>query len=686
MKVTQKHFLLLPVVALGMTTSCKNNGLNKSNNVAQQTPIKYIDSANFDVSVSPGENFFKFANGSWIKNTKMPGDKSRWGSFDELAEKTDESVKTVLESASAKSNDINESLVANFYKSGMDSTAINSKGLKAIDPLLTAVNNVSNVEQLLDLIIVNTKQGLGTVLGLSIEPDDKNVNNLIVKFYQDGIGLPNKDYYTDKDPNSQSIRDEYKAYIAKILQFSGQDEATAKVNAEKVFALEDKMAQSMLRQQEMRDPVALYNKFKVDDFSKQTPNLNWIQILEKLGIPHQDSFIIATPKFYNALSKLIVSEPLDVWKNYMTFQTITSMATYLNDEVNNVAFDFYGKKLKGQKEQQPRWKRVKNVINGTIGESMGQLYVKKYFKPEAKEKMVSLVSNLQSAFAERIQALDWMSDATKQKALAKLNSFTKKIGYPDKWKDYSKLAISKDNYAQNVLNSFAFHYNQEINKLGKPVDKTEWFMTPNTVNAYYNPAFNEIVFPAAILQFPFFDFGADDAINYGGIGAVIGHEMTHGFDDQGAQYAADGNLSDWWTPEDKKKFQAKTAVLVKQYNDFTVLDSLHVNGAMTLGENIADLGGVAIAYQAFKKTKQGQSNELIDGFTPDQRFFLSWAQVWRGIATPEYTVQLLKTDFHSPGEARANIPLSNFEPFYKAFNVKEGDKMYRSESERAKIW
>lgn len=685
MKINKLNYFLLPVAAAGLFAQCADSGKSTSD-AGEQGPVRFIDSANFDFSVRPQDNFFEYANGSWIRNTPIPGDKPRWGSFDELGERTDVSVKKVLEEAKSNSNDIIEASIANFYYSGMDSVMINKKGLSAIQAQLDAIKGISSTEQLIDVIITNSKQGLNSVLGLSVEPDDKNVNVLITKWYQGGLGLPNKDYYTDQDEKSVSIREDYKVYIATILKVTGQDDATSAANAAKIFEIEDKLAKASLRQQEMRDPIRLYNKYLVQDFTNKTPNLKWNDILEKMEIKNQDSFIIAMPDYYIALSKLLADQPLEDWKQYMTFHTINDMSTYLDDRINAASFDFYGKKLKGLQEQQPRWKRVKGVINGTIGESLGSLYVKKYFKPEAKEKMVVLVNNLAAAFEERINALDWMSDVTKQKALTKLHSFTRKIGYPDKWKDYSKLAVGKDNYAQNVLNAFAFNYKYEVDKLGKPVDKHEWFMTPNTVNAYYNPAFNEIVFPAAILQFPFFDFEADDAINYGGIGAVIGHEMTHGFDDQGAQYAADGNLSDWWTPEDKKKFQAKTAILVKQYDNFVVIDSMKVNGRMTLGENIADLGGLAIAYQAFKKTKQGQSNEKIDGFTPDQRFFLSWAQIWRGKATDEYAVQLLKTDFHSPGIARANVPLSNFEPFYKAFDVKEGDKMYRPESERAKIW
>lgn len=676
--------LMLP---LGIAAACIACGDSTgSQNQSEGKSIQYIDSANFNFEVKPGDDFFEYANGGWIKNTKMPGDKTRWGSFDELAERTDNSVKQLLESAKTSSSDIQESMVAVFYKSGMDSNAINQKGIDAIKPQLDAIRSVGTTEQLVTIMVNSEKNGIAKVFGLSIEPDDKNVTKLMVKFYQSGLGMPSKDYYTKTDSAARSIQEQYKNYIAKVLQFAGQDQAVAQANAQAIYDLEHELAQASLSRVEMRDPQKLYNKYSVQEFSKQTPNIDWAEVLDQFGAGNEDTLLMAMPAYHKALSHLLTAKPLEVWKNYMLYHTISDMSYYLSDDILAASFDFFRKTLRGQAEQEPRWKRVKNVINISIGESLGSLYVKKFFKPEAKEKMLTMVNNLQIAFEERIRALDWMTEPTKAKALAKLNSFSKKIGYPDTWKDYSKLALTEDNYAQNVLNAFAFYFQSEIGKLGKPVNKNEWFMTPNTVNAYYNPSFNEIVFPAAILQFPFFDFDADDAINYGGIGAVIGHEMTHGFDDQGAQYAADGNLSDWWTAEDKARFKDKADLVVNQYNNFVVFDSFKVNGALTLGENIADLGGVAIAYQAFKKTPQGQSTELIDGFTPDQRFFLSWAQIWRGIATRENALQMLTIDFHAPAKARANLPLANFTPFYEAFKLQPSDKMYLPEEQRIVIW
>lgn len=663
-----------------------------SGNTPKTTTVEdsttYLNRANMDTAVKPGDNFFLYANGGWIKKTTIPGDKTRWGSFDELADNTNKSVHTLLEEvakekATPGSPQYN---VASFYKSGMDTAAIDQQGAKAIEKELDAIKGITNSQQLLDVVVANGKKGLQTILPSYVGPDDRNVTQNIVQFMQGGLGLPSKDYYTDKDATAEANRAAYKKYIAKILALGGVDSLTADKDAVSIFDLENKMAAASLYPKEMRDPQRMYNKFSLDQFSKETPNINWKDVFAKMGVTGQDSLLVAVPQYYKALSGLLKSTPIETWKAYLTYNALSDMAPYLGDNFENARFDFYSKTLSGQKEQKPRWERVMQVINGAVGHQLGKLYVDKYFKPEAKTKMVELVQNLQDAFSARIKNLDWMSDATKEKAQAKLAAFMKKIGYPDSWKDYTGLKITEDNYAQNVLNASEFEYNYDLKRLGKPVDRSEWGMTPNTVNAYYNPAFNEIVFPAAILQFPFFDFGADDAVNYGGIGAVIGHEMTHGFDDQGAQYAADGNLKNWWTPEDEKKFKAKTKMVEDQFNKYTVLDSIHVNGGLTLGENIADLGGITIAYDAFKKTKQGQGNEMIDGFTPDQRFFLSWAQVWRGIITPERAKQLIKIDPHAPAEWRANGPVSNFEPWYKAFNVQPGDKMYRPENDRAKIW
>ncbi len=678
-----QSLLKLSIVAASCTTI-----LSCSAPAEKQSSFKFIDKANMDTTISPAEDFFKYANGAWLNNTEIPGDKTRWGSFDELRDRTNKDVHQILEEVKNTSEKAgtNKGNVGAFYKSGMNVEAIEKAGIEPIKPLLNNIASITDNKQILDVVADLYKQGVHSIIGGYIGADDKDVHENIIQFYQSGLGLPTRDYYFNADSISESQRVAYKQYMVKILTLSGANETDAVEKANNILALETRLAAASLRPVDMRDANKRYNKFSSSQFSAQTPNINWSDLLGKLGAANVDSFIVATPEYYKALSKELAATPLTTWKDYLSFHLVSDMAPYLSNDFDNARFEFYGKTLGGQKEQKPRWERVMGVINGAIGDQLGALYVEKHFKPEAKVRMVELVQNLQDAFHERITNLDWMSDITKQKAIAKLNTFIRKIGYPDAWKDYAGLEITPDNYVANILKSSAFEYNREISKLGKKVDRKEWFMTPNTVNAYYNPTYNEIVFPAAILQFPFFDFNADDAINYGGIGAVIGHEMTHGFDDQGCKYDAEGYLRNWWTDEDAKLFGNKTGIVVEQFNSYTVLDTVPVNGQLTLGENIADLGGVTIAYQAFKKTKQGQSNELIDGFTGDQRFFLSWAQIWRGKARPETARQLIATDPHSPGEWRCNGPLSNFEPFYKAFNVKEGDKMWRADSIRAKVW
>jgi len=656
---------------------------------AAKNDMKFIDRANMDTAVAPGEDFFKYANGQWLNKTEIPGDKTRWGSFDELRDRTNKDVHDLLIAAAASNAKVGtpEGDVGAFFKSGMDTVAINKAGIEPITVLLSQIDGMQSNADIMPLVAAFYTKGIHSIFGGYIFADEKDVNNNIMQFSQNGLGLPTKDYYTKTDENSEKIRVAYKKYLADLLTKSGVDAATATTQAEQIFNLEKQLAAASLSPVEMRDPNKLYNKFTPAQISAAT-GIDWTKFIADLGVTKgADSIIVSTPNYYKTLGAQLKATNLDIWKAYFKAHLISDMAPYLSQDFVTARFEFYSKTLSGQKQQKPRWESVMGVINGAIGDELGQLYVSKHFKPEAKARMVELVNNLQTAFHDRINTLDWMSDATKNKAIAKLNTFIKKIGYPESWKSYEGLVIVPNNYVENVLNASAFEFKRELAKLGTKVDKKEWLMTPNTVNAYYNPVFNEIVFPAAILQFPFFDANADDAINYGGIGAVIGHEMTHGFDDQGCQYDAEGYLKNWWTPEDAKLFAEKTGVVVDQFNGFTVLDGkVNVNGQLTLGENIADLGGITIAYDAFKKTKQGQSEELIDGFTPDQRFFLSWAQIWRNKSTDAMALQLIETDPHSPGEWRCNGPLSNFEPFYKAFNIKEGDKMFVPVDKRAKVW
>jgi putative endopeptidase len=500
------------------------------------------------------------------------------------------------------------------------------------------------------------------------------------------LGLPDKDYYFKEDERSKKIQVGYKNYIKQLFVLAGTNDAEAEEAASIVYLYEKNLAESSMNRVAMRDPYKLYNKMTVNDLVEKCDGFNWEDFLIKLGATDVKNIIVAQPDFFVTATQMLKAGSIADWKIILKYQAISKMAPYLSEKFDNAKFDFYGRTLSGQKEQKPRWKRVSSVVNDAVGMELGKIYVKKYFTEEAKIRMLQMVNNLQVVYEQRIKNLDWMSAETKTQALEKLNSFIKKIGYPDTWRNYEGLSINKNDYIGNVIASNEYDYAFNLNKLQQAVDKTEWGMTPSTINAYYNPAYNEIVFPAGILQFPFFDFGADDAVNYGGIGAVIGHEMTHGFDDQGAQYAADGNLKDWWTEADKKKFKEKTDAIVKQYNEFTVLDTMHVNGELTQGENIADLGGVTIAYEAFKLTKQFKEGKVIDGFTPEQRFFLSWAQIWRANSTPEETAKRIATDPHSPGEFRCNGPLTNFAPFYEAFKLSAKNKMYKKPTERLFVW
>ena len=649
---------------------------------------KFIDPSNMDLSLKPGDNFYLYANGNWLKNTPIPPSKTRWGSFNILAEESSVSLKKLLEDAA--SNPGTNSLmkrVGEFYASAMDSNAIEKLGSQPIRAYLDAITQLSGKEQLIDHInFLRAHSITSSLYRLGVTQDAKNVTTYIISIGQGGTSLPDRDYYLKDDQRSKNVRKEYIKYITTLFSLCGTDEAAAAGNANTILDLEKKIAQAQMSRVEMRDPVKLYNKFSVDGLSAKTPSLNWRKILLQSGYGiGQDSIIVSNPRFMVFADSLLNAVPLNDWKVFLQWNVIRDAAPYLSNAFVNANF-IYNQAISGQKEQTPRWQRMSGLIDGQLGDLLGQLYVDKYFNIDAKKRMLELVNNLQETFEERITKLDWMSGETKARALGKLNAFTKKIGFPDKWKTYEGLEIKKDDFLGNLIRCNQWQYNYNVNRLGRPVDKTEWGMTPPTVNAYYSPPKNEIVFPAGILRFPFFDFEADDAVNYGGIGAVIGHEMTHGFDDQGRQFDADGNLHDWWTKVDADEFKKRADEVVNQYNGFVILDSLHVNGKLTLGENLADLGGLNIAFAAFKKTEQGKGNKKIDGFTPDQRFFLNWAQVWRNNILPEAAANLILTDPHSPGVCRCNGPVTNIDAFYKAFDIKEGDKMFKPKEKRTKIW
>jgi putative endopeptidase len=678
----------LPIYAIAAVLAMASSQQQTAKNT-EAPGSKLLDPANMDTTVHPGDNFFQYANGSWLKNNPIPKSETRWGSFNLLQENNYKALHSLLDSAAGVKNAPAGSIVqkvGDFYRTGMDSASIDRAGITPLNNILARIDAIKDANGIIAEAAQEHTEGLDPLFSFGISPDDKNVTKEICQFGQGGLGMPGREYYIDNDARTTKVRDAYKQYIPQMLQLMGEDKAAADKDATDIYNLERNLAGASMTRVEMRDPYKLYNKFDVNGINKLTPGLDWKMLLTDLKVSGQDSMIVGMPAFFTEVAKQLKATPITTWKKYMKYHLVNEMSPFLSAAFDTTHFNFYGKAMSGQQEQRARWKRVMQTVDRSEGELLGQLYVDKYFKPEAKKRMQELVNNLQQTYADRIQKLDWMSDETKKKALNKLNAFMKKIGYPDKWRDYGALTIVNNDYVKNVLASSQWEYNYELNKLGKPVDRAEWGMTPPTVNAYYNPAFNEIVFPAGILQFPFFDEKADDAVNYGGIGAVIGHEMTHGFDDQGRLYNAEGNLSNWWMPADSANFTAKADKMVDQFNKIVVIDTSHANGRLTEGENLADLGGLNIAYEAFRKTKQGQGNEKIDGLTPDQRFFLSWAQVWRANTRPEEMARRLKTDPHSPSELRCNVPISNMEAWYKAFNIKDGDKMFRPEADRARVW
>lgn len=649
--------------------------------------MKYIDASNMDLSVKPGDNFYLYANGNWLKNNPVPASKTRWGSFDVLRQTSLERQKQLCEDAAAgKIKDSAAKRVGDLYTSAMDSAAIEKLGASPIKPELQRLAGLTTKEQALHEIITLRQKGIGGLLfGFGVGQDDKNVNQYIPSINQGGTSLPDRDYYLKTDARSKMIQQAYLSYITDMFVLTGEDSVAAKAKAQKIYDLEKSLAIVQMSRVEMRDPQKTYNKFAVADLSKTTPDLDWSALLKEMKVNNADSVLTNNPNFLKTADALFNTVDLETWKAYLQWAVIKSTAGYLSNDFVSRQFKFT-QVLSGQKQIAPRWQRMSGMVDGALGELLGQLYVKKYFNDSAKQRMITLVKNVQTTFRDRINKLDWMTDSTKQAALGKLDAIINKIAFPDKWESYPGVVTTKTDLLGNLQSINEFQYNKMVNRMGQPVDKTEWGMTPPTINAYYNPANNEIAFPAGILQFPFFDFGADDAVNYGGIAAVIGHELTHGFDDEGRQYAADGNLKEWWTSTDAKQFNERADKVAAQYDAFTVNDSLHVNGRLTLGENLADLGGLNIAYEAFKKTDEGKSDKKIDGFTPDQRFFLSWAQVWRANITPEFASQLIVVDPHSPGMYRCNGPVSNIDAWYKAFDVQQGEAMFKPEDARIKVW
>ena len=650
---------------------------------------KFIDASNMDLNYKPGNDFNLYASGTWIKNNPVPAKETRWGSFNVLRDFNINAVKNILLEAqndkTAKAGSVKRR-IGDFYAAGMDSMGIEKLGASPILPELAKVASATSLEDIISEAAVMRTQGLGSPLfSFYVGQDRKEATKLIAQLGQGGTTLPDRDYYLKADARTLKIQDAYKKYITQLFVLSGSTEELAKKNAETIFAIEKALATAQMSRVEMRDPYKTYNKFSVADFSKTTPNMNWTTLLPKMKVSGQDTMLVGAPKFFTDLNALLVATPVADWKTYLQWNVLKTSAPYLSSAFVDANFAFT-QVLTGQKVQTPRWQRMSQLTDGTLGELLGQLYVEKHFKPEAKARMEEMVANLIKAYEIRIKNLDWMSAETKVKALDKLHAFTPKIAYPDKFKNYDGLTVTKTNFLQNLRSAAVWGYTDMVSQLGKPVDKTRWGMSTPTVNAYYNPVLNEIVFPAGILQFPFFDANADDAVNYGGIGAVIGHEISHGFDDSGSQYDKDGNLKNWWTPEDLAKFKEKSKALQAQFDAYTVLDTIHVNGKLTMGENIGDLGGLNAAYEAYKMTAEWKAGKVVDGFTPDQRFFLAWAQVWRTTILPETAAQLILTDSHSPGEYRTIGAPVNMDAWYKAFNIQPGDKLYKKPEDRIKIW
>ena len=671
---------VLSLVSLAALASCTEK------KAGEETTQKFVETAYMDSSIKPGDDFYMYVNGKWMKTATISATEFGVGSFIDLMNTTRANLKTVIEEAS-KSNAAAgtvEQKVGDFFASGMDSVTIEKLGYEPLKPALQQISAVTNTQELMNFIAGQQKQMNNVLFSLLVGADEKNSSVNILSFYQGGLGLPDRDYYFKTDAETKKVVDAYKNYMQQLFILTGDDSVTAAKNSANVFALETQLATSHKTNVELRDPESTYHKMAVAALNTQMPQFGWTNVLNEIGTK-PDSVNVGQPAFYTKVNELLRSAPIETWKQYLRFNALNDAANALSSNFVNAKFA-YGKTLSGQQELKPRWQRITANTENNLRDALGQLYVKKYFSEDAKKRMLELVNNLQKALEARISKLDWMSDSTKTKAKEKLQTIIKKIGYPDKWRDYSNVNIDKNKYFENLQSCAANEFQYLINKVGKPVDKTEWDLPTSEINAYYNPTFNEIVFPAGILQFPFFDLKADDAINYGGIGMVIGHEITHGFDDQGAQYDKDGNLRLWWSKEDYAKFQEKGQKEIALYNSFTVLDSLHVNGALTNGENIADLGGVNIAYDAFKMTKQGQDTTRIDGLTPDQRFFISVAQIWRLKFKDEFVRSQVNTDVHSPANWRVNGPLMNVEAFYKAFNVQPGDKMYKPDSARVKIW
>lgn len=675
---------MFPFLAAGIVALASCNTPQK-----EVVKIAAINPANMDTTVAAGTDFYEYACGGWIKNNPLKPEYARFGTFDQLLENNQEQLRVLIEELSATPHEAGSvaGKIGALYAMGLDSTKLNADGVAPIKEELAAINALATKSDVSKMVATLHKEGMAPFFALFVDADEKNSAMNIVQLYQAGIGMGDRDYYLLEDEGSAKMRDAYRAYINKLFTLAGSSPEQADAAVDAVMKIEKAIADISYGREDLRDSQKNYNKLAYEDFKQIESPLDWDVYFESMGLAGLKELDAKQINFYKDMNKALQNTTVDEQKYYLAFNLLSAAAPYLSDDFVDADFEFYGKVMSGKQEQQPRWKRSLNTVNGALGEAVGEMYVEKYFPASSKEKMLTLVGNLQTALSERINGLEWMSDTTKAKAQEKLAAFTVKIGYPDKWRDYSGLEIKDDSYWANVRRSNIFDMAYQLADVDKPVDKSRWHMNPQTVNAYYNPTTNEICFPAAILQPPFFNPDADDAVNYGAIGVVIGHEMTHGFDDQGRNYDKDGNLIDWWTAEDAVRFTERADKLVDQYDQIIVIDTLHANGRFTLGENIADHGGLLVAHQAYLNSLKGKETPApIDGFTNEQRFFLGNATLWGQNIRPEEIRRRTKIDPHSLGKWRVNAALRNIAPFYAAFDIKEGDPMFMAPVDRVVIW
>lgn len=680
----------LAALVILFVTACQPSSPDTEN---QEAPPG-LDLSLMDTSANPAADFYRFANGRWLDQVEIPSDEDSWGAFDELGKKTSQKVLTILESTIEKGDydpATDQGKAVLFYQTAMDTAYLDELGIKPIEAELQKIEAISSLAELEAYLIESAPLQSNAFFSLTAAPD-RNNSAVNAGFLNEGaLGLPGKEYYVQDDEETLRLQGEYKAFVSRVLQLAGAEEAAAQKEAEAIFQLEKRLAEAQMTKIQKRNPLLMNNPRAQADIAAMTPSFDWGAYFQAIGLGAVDTFIVMQPAYIASLESTLSEEPLDKLKAYTRWTLLNSALPYLSSDFEQANFDFYKGVLGGVEEMSPRWERVLNTTNFSIGEALGKLYVDAYFPPEAKAVAEELVSNLKAAYGERIKKLEWMSDSTKAKALEKLAKLRVKIGYPDEWKDYSKLEVhgkeDGGSYAGNMINVSRWAWQRKIEKVGQPVDKGEWFLPPQVVNAYYHPLYNEVVFPAAILQPPNYNYQADPAVNYGGIGAVIGHEISHGFDDQGSRYDAQGNLRNWWTEDDRTRFEARTKLLVEQFNAYEPLPGLFVNGEFTLGENIGDLGGLNVAFDGLQKHLEEHGNPgPIDGFTQEQRFFLSWATVWRSKYRDEAMKKQVKTNVHSPGKYRAIGPIVNMPAFYQAFNIGEDSPLYRADSIRVMIW